>query len=38
MRGTVLRHQQRAAIGKCVYEPGYGDVGIRGMIDAEAKG
>ena len=33
----VLGHQERAGIGKCVNEPGYGDVGIWGMVDAEAE-
>jgi hypothetical protein len=36
--GPVLGHQERAGIGKCIHEPGYGNVGIRGMVGAEAKG
>src|SRR6266550_5814927 len=33
----VLGHQERAGIGKCVNEPGYGDGGIWSMVDAEAE-
>src|SRR6266480_653703 len=35
--GAVLGHQERAGISERVNEPGYGDVGIRGMVDAEAE-
>jgi len=33
----ILGHQERAGTGKCVNESSYGDVGIWGMVDAEAQ-